>query len=265
MWCPECRNEYKEGITECADCHVALVEELPPEKEKNPDIMDDNFSKWANQHSDLLEKIQETEEMKEAIKKGSPSIIDEASGEKIVDLDDVGSDIDMVEAAQALAHANASAKAYRPAEERAREFSSSAWTLLLVGSVGLLAVLLCVFGIIPVGIYGNSRYLTYGVMSVLFIIFLIVGIKSFSSAKKYEKEAEIEKVLLDDIHKWFFDSFDVNSIDSCLDSGEEEMVEIEKYYKRVDNIKHKILSKFTDLDEAFLEKIADDFFHELYE
>lgn len=31
MYCPRCRTEYVEGITECADCHVRLVAVLPPE------------------------------------------------------------------------------------------------------------------------------------------------------------------------------------------------------------------------------------------
>lgn len=30
MFCPECRTEYREGFTECADCKVPLVEEFPP-------------------------------------------------------------------------------------------------------------------------------------------------------------------------------------------------------------------------------------------
>lgn len=33
MFCPECRAEYREGFTECADCKVPLVPELPPEPE----------------------------------------------------------------------------------------------------------------------------------------------------------------------------------------------------------------------------------------
>jgi Putative prokaryotic signal transducing protein len=31
MFCPECRTEYEEGYTECSDCRIPLVWELPSE------------------------------------------------------------------------------------------------------------------------------------------------------------------------------------------------------------------------------------------
>ena len=37
MFCPKCEAEYREGIYECADCGVALVESLPA-KEVHPDV-----------------------------------------------------------------------------------------------------------------------------------------------------------------------------------------------------------------------------------
>ena len=33
MFCPKCRAEYKEGFHTCSDCHIELVDELPPEPE----------------------------------------------------------------------------------------------------------------------------------------------------------------------------------------------------------------------------------------
>jgi hypothetical protein len=32
MFCPNCRAEYGGGITQCVDCKVDLVNELPPEE-----------------------------------------------------------------------------------------------------------------------------------------------------------------------------------------------------------------------------------------
>lgn len=34
MFCPQCEAEYRPGVSECADCEVALVEVLPPSQER---------------------------------------------------------------------------------------------------------------------------------------------------------------------------------------------------------------------------------------
>lgn len=37
MYCPECGAEFREEITNCVDCEVALVAERPPEREFRED------------------------------------------------------------------------------------------------------------------------------------------------------------------------------------------------------------------------------------
>ncbi len=37
MFCPKCRTEYRKGFTQCADCEIPLVDELPPEPPAPPE------------------------------------------------------------------------------------------------------------------------------------------------------------------------------------------------------------------------------------
>ena len=36
MYCPQCRAEYREGFTECADCHVPLLAGARPPESPDP-------------------------------------------------------------------------------------------------------------------------------------------------------------------------------------------------------------------------------------
>ena len=40
MFCPKCRNEYREGFTYCSDCDLTLVVELPPEPTLDVEYVD---------------------------------------------------------------------------------------------------------------------------------------------------------------------------------------------------------------------------------
>jgi hypothetical protein len=36
LWCPKCGAEYRPGFILCADCHVSLVDQLPPRVDQSP-------------------------------------------------------------------------------------------------------------------------------------------------------------------------------------------------------------------------------------
>lgn len=54
MFCPQCKCEYLEGITECADCRIPLVERLPEEEmtSKEFDPLEDlvTIKKFSTRH-----------------------------------------------------------------------------------------------------------------------------------------------------------------------------------------------------------------------
>lgn len=182
-------------------------------------------------------------------------------------------DLSLDESTEALAEAvegrfRVEAVAFRSASEKSEEFRSSAWTLIIVGGIGFILVILVAMGIIPLKLASNIKYLSYGTMSVMFIIFFVIGIRSFQSAKRYAAEALTEENLTQEIRDWFAESFTKEDIEADSFEGDdlaEELDDSEQYYHRIDNIRDKIVSKYPELAEAYLDKLADDIYRDAYE
>lgn len=246
MWCPNCRNEYREGITECADCHVPLVpfEELG-EEIKEDATFDAGFVNWANSHSKELESIIEKEN-------SADNMIDEENIMQIMVENNTSNNGPFVSKA-----------------DRTKEYLSSGYTLVIVGGAGLLAMILVMAGIIPLHLASNIKYISYGVMSIMFIIFIVVGIKCLKDAKALSVEADIEKSLFSEVKSWFLESFSKEEIEEDAVNGSglsvAEVDDIDIYYRVSANIKAKITARYSELDEEFLEQVAEELYQELFE
>ena len=149
---------------------------------------------------------------------------------------------------------------YIESSKKAQDFKSGGVSLLFVGVIGLIFILLIVFGVIPLHMNLFSKYLIIGVMGSLFVLFVVMGLLSIKSYKKFEIKATEEDNLTKQLTSWCKENLISDSIDSDLDEANEELL----YFSRTEKMKELITHKFMNLDEAFLDSFIDDIYPEIF-
>jgi len=155
-------------------------------------------------------------------------------------------------------------KIYQDKKAKAEDFKSSAYTLLLVGILGILAMVLMETGVLPFRLAGSGKYITYGVMSVLFIIFIVVGILSLKSSKQYAKEAVTEENLTEKIKAWAKEHITAEAIKERV-YFEEGTPEEMKYFKYFEEVKAAVSQEFGALNASYLEALCEELYSEIFE
>lgn len=217
-WCPECKCEYVEEITVCADCGCDLVAELPEEKVKRETLTD-----ISEEFNDLLSEFEYDEEEERP----------------------------------------AYQYRYMNNEEKAEDSRTSAYALLGVGSLGFVLVILFFLGIIDMNMSITGKYMVTGVMGVLFVLFIIMGIVSLKNSRVLTKKAYKENNLTIEIKKWCITYMDRDSMDREL--GLSDQTEELKYFQRIDYMKRMISRQFMNLDEAYLDRLIEEVYPEIFE
>lgn len=257
-WCPACKNEYVDGIKVCEDCLVELVDTLEnsglepiifgeeEEIERVKGFLEYSQIKTVRVKYDEEESVYElfvdrTEE--NAAKKAVAVFQQEEGGE---------TDSEEKEKKKAVV--------YEDQGTKAENFKSSAYSLIGVGVLGAVVLLLAAMDILPF----QLGTMTYGVMGIVFAVFIVAGILSFSSYKKSVKLAVTEKNLSEELKKWCRDSLTRENIDQGLFSDKELQDEM-KYFKRTEKIKERITSYYSNLEEGFLEEVVEEVYGEIYD
>lgn len=96
------------------------------------------------------------------------------------------------------------------------------------------------------------------------MVFLIMGVHSARDAKKYSKEAEDENQLTVEITQWFLESYTPDSLEQYVEEPSDDDADEIKYFKRIEAISALISKRYEKLDKAFLSKLIDDLYQELY-
>lgn len=230
-WCPKCKTEYREGFTVCADCGSELVSELPAEEQ--------NTSFWGVEPEEQSIEGQVREPMQDP--KQAAALLEMAKE---------------MQAQQAPRYV---AGMYQDSSERASDHRSSGWMLLIFGIIGLAVVILGVLGFLPVSL--GNKYLFYGVMGAVFILFVVAGVVSMKNAKFFDKKAESENSLKTTLLEWCRDNLDASEIDGKV-GGSNDSEEIQ-YFKRMSYIKAKLNHQFVNLDQGFLDRLIDESIYDM--
>lgn len=153
-------------------------------------------------------------------------------------------------------------KIYVNKEAAYEDAKSTASTFLIIGILGIIALILIGLDIIPLSMETYTKVLMFVVMGALFVVFLIVGIiyqTRLSSLKtEIRKEEDLSKTVAD----WFFGNFTKEAIDSRLVQIPEEDEAL--YFARCEIMAEALKDRFPDLNESFADELLEEFYGKLF-
>lgn len=278
MWCPICKNEYREGIKVCADCGADLVEKLDDEKNLEAvSFFDDfeeaeRFSEYLN-FSGFHSEIDEQDEISFTVQV-PPDEKDRAliaykaylksEAEKFKEKIENGTDLEKELFRQSLANAakeNQQVGVYVSQAEKAGDMKSTGYTFIICAVILAVFTLLNLTGVI--GLFkGNTIALV--VLGALTLGSVLVGISSFNRAKVAAANTADEEAFTASVYQWL----DINA-DTILREGTDPVDESLSpellYLARAEKLKKALSEHFETLDSAYIETIIDDFYDKHFE
>ncbi len=281
-WCPVCKNEYVKGYTRCSDCDVDLVESL--EEAPKPIIFGEEGP--VNQMAEFLkangideafvrydekEKAYELYVPNERIGDAKAMITEllrkQAEQDEQLEVEEM--DASDSDEPSEKAPDRRKGGAYEDKSAKAEEYKSSAFALIAVGAIGVVALVLFWMGVLPFRMYGMGKIMFTGVMGFMFVVFLIMGFNSIKMYKTYVGVASKENTLIDDINTFLEANLTKEQIDATLHisdaAASDDAAQAQLYFTRVEFIKRQLFETFPDLDMPLADKMADDWYSKQFD
>lgn len=152
-------------------------------------------------------------------------------------------------------------KSYRTSADKYSDMKSSGIAMIVVGILGVAFILMKIFDVINFDFYGLYNIIFTVLFSVIFVLILFFGFYSLLKAKKIAGNINSEEEVTDSILIWFNANHTPESIDSNLDSTDENEP---AYFKRTEYMKTVIKEKYSDLHEGYLDAIIEDLYSEYF-
>lgn len=277
MWCPVCKNEYKEGILRCADCGVDLVEQLTKEAkaiyfgelkklETINAFLKENGIESGNITFEQEEQVYELSVL-ESDQKKAVRVLGVFLREEEKEGKNADKDIEEEKQKEERAENREPAAVYVDKKYKADEYKTSAYTLFFVGSLGIVFLVCMGLGMLPFFQLGTStKIMMYVVLGALFAVFLGFGVYSMKAYKKILAESLEEEGIIKKVEEYLNKTLTKEAIKASLTEKKIENENPEDMYFEITAIIEAEMKKaFPDLEEALLTKLTEDHYARLYE
>lgn len=230
-WCPVCKCEYREGITNCFDCRVPLVDSLE-DIDEMPDTQNaDDIGYSYDDNSELTgfdaESVNE-------------------------DYENYADDYDVNLSEEDTVRSGSFVKK----SEQYQEYLFSAYTCIIVGLAGIIFGILNVAGIFEF----VSVTFTQIVLLAIFILFFAGGIAMYVKSRSIKSQIGIENKKIDAINEWLSENIDTNTLKSIKDPEVSDEI---NYFNYCEKVKEQLLFSIPDADSAMADSLVDEYINGL--
>jgi len=142
------------------------------------------------------------------------------------------------------------------------EERSTAFSFTIVGIIGLIVVLLLDLNLLPLKVFGTQKVFMSIIMYLLFLIFLLVGIKSFVNLKKISKDMEIQEEFESDILGSFVDTYR-DKLSEIADTMEFD-TEQDKFFYFNELLTEQLQKEYPNLNEGEVDHYAEQIYDKIF-
>lgn len=279
-WCPNCKNEYREGVTICPDCDAELVDELPEEEDEEEYAEPKPVVLMVADGKEIGEKvlrylqlngilsgalIEEDDEVRVIV----ANIELEAAGyifngllvgetvdedrlyELVPDIEDQFEEVENEQANMEFSELrNEASTLYVKKKDKYADLKFSGWSFIGFGFIGVAIVLLNVFKVINL-----FNMYSLIVMSLVFLVFFIIGIVSLRRAAMVKDSVAVEDQFTEELNTWIDENLGDDVIDEWYDENREDQ---ENYFEIQGRLIRMMHEQFPNIHPSYIEELAEE-------
>lgn len=249
-WCPKCKEEYREGVTVCAECGETLVESLDEETLKEGDYEE----AAAKEEADEEETVADTEEMDD----DEPADYDWDAEKSAAEKDEDIQSEEMADQEETGVLQGAGNTTYVKKADEYKDLVGTGYTFVILSVLGLIYLALCQLKVIPI----SYNVLALIVLTAMFVIFIIIGISSFVKAKGIKAMIGSEEEESKNILSWLREHAAADRLEAM--KGEEESEE-EYYLNLTEQLKGELKEEYPEAEDSYLEMLIEEYYSEVFE